>query len=71
MLVGGGLPLFPQHGRQVDLELVETHTFTRVVYLRSRVTRQTAPQKPQPPPTSPPVMFFVVLQEGRWPSGPA
>ncbi|GGP95815.1 dihydrofolate reductase [Actinomadura coerulea] len=43
VLVGGGLPLFPQHGRQVDLELVETRTFTRVVYLRYRATRQAAP----------------------------
>ncbi len=38
MLVGGGIPYFPQHERRVDLELVETRTFgSRVVYLRYRV----------------------------------
>jgi dihydrofolate reductase len=41
VLVGGGLPFFPQRERRVDLELVETRTFTsRVVYLRYRVARQ-------------------------------
>jgi dihydrofolate reductase len=40
ILVGGGIPFYPQHGRRVDLELVETRTFdSRVVYLRHRVTR--------------------------------
>lgn len=40
VLVGGGIPFFPQHERQVDLELVETRTFSsKVVYLRYRVTR--------------------------------
>ncbi|MFF0113757.1 dihydrofolate reductase family protein [Streptomyces prasinus] len=40
VLVGGGIPFFPQHERRVDLELVETRTFnSRVVYLRHRVTR--------------------------------
>ena len=40
VLVGGGIPFFPQRERRVDLELVETRTFSsRVVYLRYRVTR--------------------------------
>jgi dihydrofolate reductase len=40
VLVGGGTPFFPQRERRVDLELVETRTFSsRVVYLRYRVTR--------------------------------
>jgi dihydrofolate reductase len=38
VLVGGGIPFFPQHERRVDLELVETRTFSSgVVYLRYRV----------------------------------
>jgi dihydrofolate reductase len=40
VLVGGGIPFFPRHERRVDLELVETRTFSsRVVDLRYRVTR--------------------------------
>jgi dihydrofolate reductase len=40
VLVGGGISFFPQHDRRVDLELVETRTFSsRVVYLRYRVAR--------------------------------
>ena len=40
VLVGGGTPFFPQHEHRVDLELVETRTFSsRVVYLRYRVAR--------------------------------
>jgi len=40
VLVGGGIPFFPRHERRVDLELVETRTFTsKVVYLRYRVAR--------------------------------
>jgi len=40
VLVGGGIPFFPQRERRVDLELVGTRTFSsRVVYLRYRVTR--------------------------------
>jgi dihydrofolate reductase len=40
VLVGGGIPFFPQAARRVDLELVETRTFSsRVVYLRYRVVR--------------------------------
>jgi dihydrofolate reductase len=40
VLVGGGIPYFPQAERRVDLELVETRTFSsRVVYLRYRVAR--------------------------------
>jgi dihydrofolate reductase len=44
VLVGGGTPFFPQHARQVELELVETRTFSSsVVYLRYRVVRLTGP----------------------------
>ena len=40
VLVGGGIPFFPQRECRVDLELVETRTFSsRVVYLRYRVAR--------------------------------
>ena len=40
VLVGGGIPFFPQRGRRVDLELLETRTFSSgVVYLRYRVAR--------------------------------
>jgi dihydrofolate reductase len=40
VLVGGGTPFFAQRERRVDLELVETRTFSsRVVYLRYRVGR--------------------------------
>jgi dihydrofolate reductase len=40
VLVGGGVPFFPQRERRVALELVETRTFSSgVVYLRYRVTR--------------------------------
>jgi dihydrofolate reductase len=40
VLVGGGLPFLPHSERRVDLELVETRTFSsRVVYLRYRVAR--------------------------------
>ena len=40
VLVGGGIPFFPQRGRRVDLELAGTRTFSsRVVYLRYRVAR--------------------------------
>jgi dihydrofolate reductase len=40
VLVGGGIPYFPQRARRVDLELVETRTFSSgVVYLRYRVVR--------------------------------
>jgi dihydrofolate reductase len=41
VLVGGGIPYFPRGERRVDLELVETRTFSsRVVYLCYRVARQ-------------------------------
>ena len=41
VLVGGGIPFFPQRERRVELELVETRTFSsRVVYLCYRVARQ-------------------------------
>ena len=40
VLVGGGIPFFPQRERRVDLELVDTRTFSsRFVYLRYRVAR--------------------------------
>jgi dihydrofolate reductase len=40
VLVGGGIPFFPQRERRVDLELLETRTFSsKVVYLRYRVVR--------------------------------
>jgi dihydrofolate reductase len=40
VLVGGGIPFFPRQERRVDLELVETRTFSsKVVYLRYRVAR--------------------------------
>jgi dihydrofolate reductase len=40
VLVGGGIQFFPQRERRVDLELVETRTFSSgVVYLRYRVAR--------------------------------
>ena len=40
VLVGGGIPFFPQLERRVDLELLETRTFSSsVVYLRYRVAR--------------------------------
>ena len=38
VLVGGGIPLFPQRERRVGLELIENRTFSsRVAYLRYRV----------------------------------
>ncbi|MFI7357946.1 dihydrofolate reductase family protein [Streptomyces avidinii] len=41
VLVGGGIPFFPRDERRVDLELVETRTFSsKFVYLRYRVARQ-------------------------------
>jgi dihydrofolate reductase len=40
VLLGGGMRFFPQLERRVDLELVETRTFSSgVVYLRYRVAR--------------------------------
>jgi dihydrofolate reductase len=40
VLVGGGIPFFPQHERHVDLELMETRTFGgRVVSMRYQVRR--------------------------------
>ncbi len=40
VLVGGGIPFFPQAERQVDLELLESRVFgSGVVYLRHRVAR--------------------------------
>jgi dihydrofolate reductase len=40
VLVGGGIPFFAQRERRVDLELVETRTFSSgVVYLHYRVAR--------------------------------
>lgn len=43
VLLGGGVPFYPQHERQVSLELVESRTFsTGAVYLRHRVVRSPA-----------------------------
>ncbi len=40
VLVGGGIPFFPQREQHADLELVETRTFASdVVYMRYRVPR--------------------------------
>jgi dihydrofolate reductase len=40
MLDGGGIPYFPQGKRRVELDLVESRTFSsKVVYLRYRVVR--------------------------------
>jgi dihydrofolate reductase len=40
VLVGGGIPFFPQRERRVDLELAETRTVSSgIVYLRYRVAR--------------------------------
>ena len=40
VLVGGGVPFFPQRERRVDLELAGTRTFSSgVVYLRYRMAR--------------------------------
>jgi dihydrofolate reductase len=40
VLVGGGIPFFPQRDRRVELELVETRTFgSGVGYVRYRVVR--------------------------------
>ena len=40
VLVGGGIPFFPQHQRRVDLEMLETRSVSsEVVYLRYRVAR--------------------------------
>ena len=41
VLVGGGIPFFSHNEQRVDLELVESHTFSSsVVYLHYRVVRQ-------------------------------
>jgi dihydrofolate reductase len=43
VLVGGGISYFPRRERRVDLELLETRTFSsRFVYLRYRVARKNA-----------------------------
>ena len=40
VLVGGGNPFFPRSERRVELELIETRTFSsKVVYFRYRVAR--------------------------------
>ncbi len=40
VLLGGGIPFFPERERRVDLDLIETRTFSsKVVYLRYRVAR--------------------------------
>ncbi|WP_329225104.1 MULTISPECIES: dihydrofolate reductase family protein [unclassified Streptomyces] len=41
VLVGGGIPFFPRGERRVDLELVDSRTFSsHVVYLRYHVARR-------------------------------
>jgi len=41
VLVGGGIPFFARRERRVDLELIDTRTFSsQAVYLRYRVARQ-------------------------------
>ncbi|MFB4419489.1 dihydrofolate reductase family protein [Streptomyces sp. QL37] len=51
VLVGGGIPFFPRREQRMDLELVETRTFSsKFVYLRYRTARQQArPQSPGTP----------------------
>jgi len=40
VVVGGGIPFYPQCERRLDLELIESRTFSsRAVYLRYRVAR--------------------------------
>jgi dihydrofolate reductase len=40
VLLGGGIPFFPQHGRRADLRLVESRTVgPMALYLRYRVVR--------------------------------
>jgi dihydrofolate reductase len=40
LLVGGGIPFYPQVERRVDLELLESRTFgAQTVYCRYRVAR--------------------------------
>ncbi|HEX3689404.1 MAG TPA: dihydrofolate reductase family protein [Solirubrobacteraceae bacterium] len=39
VLVGGGIPFYPQSERRVDLELVESRPFSRTVCFRYRVAR--------------------------------
>ena len=49
VLVGGGISYFPQGERRVDLELVETRTFSsKFVYLRYRVARSDEPPSSEP-----------------------
>ena len=43
VLVGGGIPFFPRRGRRVDLELVETRTFSSNVVYYAIASRASAP----------------------------
>jgi dihydrofolate reductase len=36
VVLGGGIPYFPPLPKRLDLELIETRTFSQVVYLRYR-----------------------------------
>jgi dihydrofolate reductase len=36
VVLGGGTPFFPPLAKRLDLELIETQTFSQVVYLRYR-----------------------------------
>ncbi|KES06013.1 deaminase [Streptomyces toyocaensis] len=54
VLVGGGIPYFPQQERRADLELVESRTFhSGVVHLRYRVARRRASRDAAVPVRSP------------------
>ena len=47
VLVGGGIPFYPQCERRLDLELIESRTFSsRAVYLRYRLARYQPPARP-------------------------
>jgi len=48
VLVGGGIPYFPQHDRRVDLELVETRLFTSNVVSSWHVLRRALGRAGQP-----------------------
>jgi dihydrofolate reductase len=49
VLVGGGIPFYPQSERRVDLELVESRTFgSQTVYFRYRVVGDIGPTEDVP-----------------------
>ena len=72
VLVGGGIPYFPQRERRVDLDLVETRTFhSNVIYLRYRVARRVAPRARRRSRSheSAREPALVTTSRGAWPSG--